>query len=74
VAEHVGQLILEQLDEEYRDASQEQIDAVVEQLKVQLPQIVEQLTGECDRAEWTAKQRGCILRATTVKRASRCGV
>jgi hypothetical protein len=74
VADKVAQLVIAQLDEQYKEATQEQIDAIVEQLKVQIPQMTTQLVDECTQKDWTDQARSCVMNASTVDAASACGV
>ena len=72
IAEKVTALVIAQLDEQYKDATQAEIDAVVEQLQVQLPQMQQQILDECAQASWSDASRRCVLDAKTIDDASKC--
>ncbi len=73
-AEKAAMLIIEQVDGQLKGATQEEIDAAVEALKVQIPQVVEQLKTECAEKDWDDKARECIMGSKTIDAASACGV
>jgi hypothetical protein len=70
--DQVLQLYVAQLDEQYKGAKQEDIDAVIEQLKVQLPQQEQQAIDQCEKENWTDAARQCVMGATTLEAATKC--
>jgi len=70
--DHALQLYIASLDEQYKNASQEEIDQVVEQLKQTLPQQEQQLVDKCDKEDWPDKSRQCLMDAQDLASAQKC--
>ncbi len=74
VVEKIVSLIQAQAEEEAKNKSPEEIAEMRANLDVQVPAIVEQGRVECVEKNWSEKGRKCVLAATTLDGATKCGI
>jgi hypothetical protein len=55
-------------------AEAEKANVTPEQLSANLPAFLEQFLAQCQKEDWPDKDRQCVLDATNLARASKCGI
>ena len=73
VAEKAVALIATEAEKQFGELEDEAREAAVEELKANLPAFLEQFLATCAKEDWPDADRQCVLDATTLDRASRCG-
>lgn len=73
VAEKAVTLIATEAEKQFASLDEEEVAAKVEELKANLPAFLEQFLSTCAKEDWPDTDRQCVLDATTLDRASRCG-
>ena len=50
------------------------VEKAIEEIKAGLPAFLEQFLAQCQQEDWPDKDRQCVLDASTLARASKCGI
>lgn len=74
VVEKIVALVSAQAEEEAKTRTPEEIAEMKANLEVQVPAIIEQGRHECAEQHWPDKDRKCVLAATTLDAATKCGL
>ena len=73
VAEKAVELIAVEAEKQLAGLEPDEQQAKVDDLKANLPAFLEQFLAQCAKEDWPDKDRRCVLKATTLDQASRCG-
>lgn len=74
VAQKAIELIGEAAVEKAKTMTDEQIADLKTQLESQLPAFAEQFLAQCAKEDWPDKDRQCVLDATSIDDAGKCGI
>jgi hypothetical protein len=73
VAEKAVELIGTEAEKQLANLSPEEQQAKLDDIKANLPAFLEQFLAQCAKEDWPDKDRQCVLDASTLDQASRCG-
>lgn len=74
VADKAIELIGMELQNRAATMTEEEVDDAKAKIEAELPALYQQFIAECQKDNWPAKDRQCILRSASLNAATKCGV
>jgi hypothetical protein len=74
VAVKALELIQAEAIKQAANMTEEQVEELKAKLESELPAFVEQLLAQCAKEDWPDKDRQCVLKASSLEKAAKCGI
>jgi hypothetical protein len=73
IAGRVSELVGAEAQKQAAGMTDEQVETMKRELETQLPSILEQVISECAKENWSDEIRSCVMSATSIQAAGKCG-